>query len=39
MVIDITAFGHGMGLVMIGWAAGTVIGVMITVFKRTSEAL
>ena len=28
MMIDVTYFGYGVGLVMVGWLAGAVVGLV-----------
>jgi len=34
MTLDLTAFGMGLGLVMVGWIAGLVVGFVFSIIRN-----
>jgi hypothetical protein len=34
MTINLTAFGYGLGLIMIGWIAGLVVSYVFSIIRR-----
>jgi hypothetical protein len=34
MILDVTQFGYGCGLVMVGWVAGMVVNFAFKAFER-----
>ncbi len=36
MTFDLTAFSQGLGLVMVGWLAGAIVGIILRVFRSVS---
>ncbi|EKD40962.1 MAG: hypothetical protein ACD_74C00099G0011 [uncultured bacterium] len=36
-IIDVTMFGTGVGLVIIGWVVGNVVGMVFQIFKNATK--
>ncbi len=34
MTLNLTAFGYGLGLIMIGWIAGLVVSYVFSIIRR-----
>lgn len=35
-MLDITFFGYGVGLVLVGWIAGICVGLIFSVFRKVT---
>lgn len=35
-MLDVTYFGYGVGLVLVGWIAGMFVGLIFSVFRKIS---
>ena len=39
MYLDITAFGYGVGLVMVGWVCGMCVSLLMSVLRKAGRII